>query len=88
MPLFGGAPLMTMSGQGMADSRNRRERVEALTRKRLKPPPQRSPGAPVTGSVAEVREVATLLRELATLHDSGILTDEELNEQKRRLLGN
>ncbi len=85
MPLFGGAPLMTMTGRGMADSRDRRERVEAPTRARA---PQGSPGGPVIGNVAEVREVATLLRELATLHDSGILTDEELNEQKRRLLGN
>jgi PPE-repeat protein len=87
MPLFGGAPLMTMTGRGMADSRDRRERLEEPTRQRVEPP-QRSPGGPVTGNVAEVREVATLLRELATLHDSGILTDEELNEQKRRLLGN
>jgi PPE-repeat protein len=87
MPLLCGAPLMTMTGRGMADSRDRRERVEAPTRVRVDPP-QRSPGGPVTGNVAEVREVATLLRELATLHDSGILTDEELNEQKRRLLGN
>jgi hypothetical protein len=84
MPLFGGAPLMTMTGRGMADSRDRRERVEAPTRARA---PQGSPGGPVIGNVAEVRAVATLLRELATLHDSGILTDEELNEQKRRLLG-
>jgi PPE-repeat protein len=87
MPLFGGAPLMTMTGRGMADSRDRRERVEAPTRARVEPP-QGSPGSPVIGNVAEVRAVATRLRELATLHDSGILTDEELNEQKRRLLGN
>jgi PPE-repeat protein len=87
MPLFGGAPLMTMTGRGMADSQDRRERVGAPARARVEPS-QESPGGPVTGNVAEVREVATLLRELATLHDSGILTDEELNEQKRRLLGN
>ena len=87
MPLFGGAPLMTMTGRGMADSRDRRERVEAPTRARVEPP-QGSPGSPVIGNVAEVREITTLLRELATLHDSGILTDEELNEQKRRLLDN
>ena len=87
MPLLCGAPLMTMTGRGMADSRDHRERVEAPTRQRVEPP-QRSPGSPVTGNVAEVREVATALRELATLRDSGILTDEELNEQKRRLLGN
>jgi PPE-repeat protein len=86
MPLFGGAPLMTMTGRGMADSQDCRERVGAPTRARVEPP-QGSPDGPVTGNVAEVREVATLLRELATLHDSGILTDEEFNEQKLRLLG-
>jgi hypothetical protein len=38
------------------------------------------PGSPVTGIAAE-------LRELAELRDSGILTDEEFSEQKRRILG-
>jgi PPE-repeat protein len=33
-----------------------------------------------------IREVAVGLRELAELRDRGILTDEEFNEQKRRLL--
>jgi len=31
--------------------------------------------------------IAAELRELAELRDSGILTDEEFSEQKRRLLG-
>ena len=35
----------------------------------------------------QLRELAELLRELAALRDSGILTDEEFNVQKRRLLG-
>jgi hypothetical protein len=38
------------------------------------------PGGPVTGIGAE-------LRELAELRDSGILTDEEFSELKRRVLG-
>jgi PPE family protein/putative oligomerization/nucleic acid binding protein len=45
---------------------------------------------PTTGASADgpltVREIAADLRELADLHDSGILTDEEYNEQKRRVL--
>jgi hypothetical protein len=38
------------------------------------------PGCPVTG-------IADELGKLAQLRDSGILTDEEFSEQKRRLLG-
>lgn len=41
--------------------------------------PQSPPGGPITGIAAE-------LRELASLRDAGILTDEEFNEQKKRLL--
>ncbi len=48
---------------------------------------QRPLGRTAAGVAAELREVAELLRELAALRDSGILTDEEFNEQKRRLLG-
>jgi PPE-repeat protein len=43
-------------------------------------PPQSLPGGPVTGIGAE-------LRELAELRGSGILTDEEFSELKRRVLG-
>jgi PPE-repeat protein len=41
--------------------------------------------SPQDGPVT-IREVAVGLRELADLRDRGILTDEEFNEQKRRLL--
>jgi hypothetical protein len=62
------------------------ERVGAPINKPAEPPqaeppePQKSPaGGPITSIAAE-------LRELASLRDSGILTDEEFTEQKRRLL--
>ena len=44
------------------------------------PLPQMLPGCPLTG-------IADELGKLAQLRDSGILTDEEFSEQKRRLLG-
>jgi len=63
-----------------------RERVGAATRKPAQPPeleptepPPSPPGGPITGIAAE-------LRELASLRDSGILTEEEFTEQKKRLL--
>jgi hypothetical protein len=40
----------------------------------------------MTGIAAEIGELADLLGKLGVLRDSGILTDEEFNEQKRRLL--
>jgi PPE-repeat protein len=44
------------------------------------PQPQMLPGCPLTG-------IADELGKLAQLRDSGILTDEEFNRQKRRMLG-
>ncbi len=75
------------AGAGGSKARERTgERVGAPTRKPAEPappeatePPQRPPGGPITGIAAE-------LRELASLRDSGILTEEEFIEQKRRLL--
>ena len=70
-----------MAGRALGTTANlrRREPAASTSPKRLQPP-QRSLGGPVTGIAAE-------LRELADLRDSGILTDEEFTEQKRRLLG-
>lgn len=77
----------TGGGGGGAVGRRERERVGAPTRKPAEPanaepadpPPTPPPGGPITSIAAE-------LRELAALRDSGILTDEEFIEQKRRLL--
>lgn len=76
---FSQMALAGMGGSALAGtvSRGRGERVAATT-ERVKSP-ERAPGGPVTGIAGE-------LRELAALHDEGILTDEEFNDQKRRLL--
>ncbi len=60
------------------------ERVEAARRKGARP--AATPGRQET-SLAAGSSVAAELRELAELRDSGILTDREFEEQKRRLLG-
>jgi PPE-repeat protein len=62
------------------------ERVGAPTQKPAEPP---QPGPPEpTKSLAggPITSIAAELRELASLRDSGILTDQEFTEQKRRLL--
>jgi PPE-repeat protein len=79
--LFSGMALASMAGRAIGGtvSLSPREHVGATTRARPAPP-HSLPGSPVTGIAAE-------LRELAELRDSGILTDEEFSEQKRRILG-
>jgi PPE-repeat protein len=79
--LFSEMTLASMAGQAIGGtvSSGRRERIAATTRA-CPAPSLRPPGVPMTGIAAEIRE-------LAELRVSGILTDEEFNEQKRRLLG-
>jgi hypothetical protein len=83
--------LASMAGRAMAGTTGSggggmRERMGLATGKAEKSSPDGSgeaaespPGGPITGISAE-------LRELFSLRDAGILTDEEFTEQKRRLL--
>jgi PPE-repeat protein len=79
-------PLTEMATAGLAGrataavGRGRRERAGATTRKGSSKS-QTPAGGPIT-------RIAPELRELAELRDAGILTDEEFNAQKQRLLGN
>jgi PPE-repeat protein len=74
-----------MAGTGGAAAPRPRERIGAAVETPGEPPqpseapPQVPAGGPITSISAE-------LRELASLRDSGILTEEEFTEQKRRLL--
>jgi hypothetical protein len=90
--LFGEMTLASMAGRALCGtaSPGARERVGATTRACPAPSP-RSPGSPMTvtgaGIAAEIREFAELVDKLGTLRDSGLLAEEEFNEQKQRLLG-
>ena len=80
--LFGGMAAASMAGRAMAGTggMGRAERIKATASKPTQEPaPQAPAGGPITSIAAE-------LRELASLRDAGILTEEEFNEQKRRLL--
>ncbi len=74
-----------MAGTGGAAAPRPKERIGAAIDTPGEPPqpsetpPQLPAGGPITSVAAE-------LRELASLRDSGILTEEEFTEQKRRLL--
>ncbi len=93
MPLFGGAPLMAMSGRGAPDSRGRQsgDTSDAAARQVpagavLREPGQSSRKA-TSGNAAELREITDVLSKLAELRANGALTDTEFDEQKQRLLG-
>ncbi|OBJ53129.1 PPE domain-containing protein [Mycobacterium sp. 1423905.2] len=85
--LAGRAAAGTGGGGGGGRRERIGERVGAVTRKPAdgaqpdspEPPPSPPVGGPITSIAAE-------LRELASLRDAGILTDEEFTEQKQRLL--
>jgi hypothetical protein len=82
--LFSQMALAGMAGRAMAGTGGvggpaRRERIGAPTTTGKAAPPESPAGGPVTSIAAE-------LRELASLRDSGILTEEEFTEQKKRLL--
>jgi PPE-repeat protein len=85
--LFSQMALASMAGRAIGGPFNLggRERIGPTARACPAPTPK-TPGGPVTG-IAEMREIAELLGKLGGLRDSGILTCEEFNEQKRRLLG-
>jgi PPE-repeat protein len=91
--LFGEMATASMAGRAMAGTggalgreRSRAGEIEKATREAPKPPttdpkapPQVAAGGPITSIAAE-------LRELASLRDAGILTQQEFEEQKKRLL--
>jgi hypothetical protein len=89
--LFGEMAVASMAGRAMAGTGALgKERSAAGTAKVARDPkkqktdessttPQVPPGGPITSIAAEVRE-------LASLPDAGILTQQEFDEQKKRLL--
>jgi PPE-repeat protein len=85
--LFSEMTLASMAGRAISGTASSgcRERIGATTRARLAATPT-SPSGPMTGIAAEIREFAELLGKLGDLRDSGLLTDEEFNKQKERLL--
>jgi PPE-repeat protein len=85
--LFGELALASMAGRAIGGtvSPGRWERIGATARACPAPSP-RSPGGPMTGIAAEISERAEVLGKLGVLRESGILTDEEFNQQKQLLL--
>jgi PPE-repeat protein len=82
-----GRAMTGTAGTGGTGHRERiGERVAAPTNKPVEPPQPEPPAPPKSPAGGPITGIAAELRELASLRDSGILTDEEFTEQKRRLL--
>ncbi len=86
--LFGQMALAGMAGRAIGGpvSPGHRERTGASAGACPAPTPT-PPCGPSTGIASEIREFAEVLGKLGALRDSGLLTEEEFNEQKQRLLG-
>ncbi|BCO84079.1 PPE family protein, SVP subgroup [Mycobacterium paraintracellulare] len=95
--LFGEMAVASMAGRAMAGtSALGRERSRAETAKSPRDPNKRDPNkkdkadesatAPQVSAGGPITSIAAELRELASLRDAGILTQQEFEEQKKRLL--
>lgn len=89
--LFGSMAAASMAGRAMAGTgakgreRSRAETAQA-TRNPKKDKTDESSTAPQVSSGGPITSIAAELRELASLRDAGILTQQEFEEQKKRLL--
>jgi PPE-repeat protein len=90
--LFGEMALAGMAGNavGSAAAPGRgNERLRHNGRRTTSQPAQRPQGEALTDIVAELKALAARTQSLLTqLHDAGLMTDQEVADQKGRLLGN
>ena len=84
--VFGEMTLANMMSRAISGtSRGCQERTSSISRSRPAPPPT-SPGSHGTAIADDIREFAQALITLGDLRDSGLLTDDEFNDHKERLL--
>jgi PPE-repeat protein len=85
--LFSEMTLANMASRAMSGTTTRgcQERTGSISRSRPVSTPT-SPSGHATTIAADIREFAEALVTLGDLRDSGLLTDEEFNDQKGRLL--
>lgn len=85
--LFGEMTLASMAGRAISCTATpgRQDRIGANAPVRLAPT-STSPSGHMTAVAADIREFTEVLGKLGDLRDSGLLTDEEFNTQKQRLL--
>ncbi|OBB83222.1 hypothetical protein A5760_11075 [Mycobacterium colombiense] len=91
--LFGEMAVASMAGRAMAGTggalgreRARAGEIEKATREAPKEPTTEPKAPPQVAAGGPITSIAAELRELASLRDAGILTQQEFEEQKKRLL--
>jgi PPE-repeat protein len=91
--LFGEMAVASMAGRAMAGTggalgreRARPGEIENATREAPKEPTKEPSTPPQVAAGGPITSIAAELRELASLRDAGILTQQEFEEQKKRLL--
>lgn len=91
--LFGQMAAASMAGRAMAGTggtlgreRARAGEIEKATREAPKEPTTEPTARPQVAAGGPITSIAAELRELASLRDAGILTQQEFEEQKKRLL--
>ena len=89
--LFSQMALASMAGRAMAGTTGaggagRQERIGVPWRKPKDSQPAEAAEVPQTPAGGPITGIAAELRELASLRDAGILTQDEFIEQKQRLL--
>jgi PPE-repeat protein len=91
--LFGEMAVASMAGRAMAGTggalgreRARAGEIEKATREAPKEPTKEPATSPQVAAGGPITSIAAELRELASLRDAGILTQQEFEEQKKRLL--
>ena len=86
--LFGEMAVASMAGRAMAGTggMGRGERIRPAKHEPTREPATASAAAPQSSAGGPITSIAAELRELASLRDAGILTEQEFTEQKQRLL--
>ncbi|WP_406815320.1 PPE family protein, SVP subgroup [Mycobacterium sp. M23085] len=91
--LFGEMATASLAGRAMAGTggalgreRARAGEIEKATREAPKEPTKEPAVPPPVAAGGPITSIAAELRELASLRDAGILTQQEFEEQKKRLL--
>jgi hypothetical protein len=77
---------MAGTGGALGRERARAGEIDKATREALKEPTKNPATPPQVAAGGPITSIAAELRELASLRDAGILTQQEFEEQKKRLL--
>jgi membrane protease subunit (stomatin/prohibitin family) len=86
-PLLRAAAVGGVAYMGAKAGTNRAMQQSGAQQPEAQDPPQAQPGTPPAAAATDAGDRITQLKQLAELHDSGALTDEEFAAEKAKVLG-